>query len=190
MPMEEIWKHVVGYEGYEVSNLGRVRSLPKITRSVVPDRYNSTRILKQSPDGKGYMMVWLYKGKKRKTMKVHRLVANAFIPNPECKPQIDHINAVKTDNRVCNLRWCTEKENSNNPITVKRNGEAHFGIKSGCNREVLQYTMNGDFVRMLESINDIERELGISHAHIVGCCKGYKYKKSAGGFIWKYANNG
>lgn len=190
MPMEEIWKPIKGYEEYEVSNLGRVRSLPKITRSVVPDRYNSTRILKQSPDGKGYMMVWLYKGKKRKTMKVHRLVANAFISNPECKPQIDHINAVKTDNRVCNLRWCTEKENSNNPITVKRNREAHFGIKSGCNREVLQYTMNGDFVRMWESINDIERELGISHAHIVGCCKGYKYKKSAGGFIWKYANNG
>lgn len=189
--MEEVWKPVAGYGGlYEVSNLGRVKSLPKVTESVVPYRYNSMRILKQSPDKKGYMMVWLYNGRKRSTMKVHRLVANAFLENPERKPQIDHINAIKDDNRVCNLRWCTEKENSNNPITAKRNGEAHFGVNGGCNKEVLQYTLSGEFVKKWDCINDAERELGVSHAHIIGCCKGYKYKKSAGGFIWKYANNG
>lgn len=189
--MEEIWKPIKGYEGlYEVSNLGRVKSLPKSVEQYYGYKITNERLLKQSPDKKGYMMVWLYKNKKRETMKVHRLVADAFIPNPQCKPQIDHINTVKTDNRVCNLRWCTEKENSNNPITAKRNGDAHFGAKNGCSKEILQYTLSGKFIKKWDCINDAERELGISHAHIVGCCKGYKYKKSAGGFIWKYANNG
>ena len=184
--MEEIWKDIEGYEGlYQVSNLGRVKSLERYNLGI-KNKYIKERFLKQHPDGKGYLMVWLYKGTKRKTMKVHRLVAKTFIPNPKQKPQIDHINAERQDNRVENLRWCTEKENSNNPITAKRNGESHFSTKSSCSIRVGQYTLEGELIKEWGCINDVERELNIRHAHIIGCCKGYKYKKSAGGFIWRY----
>lgn len=184
--MDEIWKDIEGFEGlYQVSNLGRVKSLERYNIGIKNKSINE-RYLKQSPDGNGYLMVWLYKGTKRKTMKVHRLVAEAFIPNPKQKPQIDHINAIRQDNRVENLRWCTEKENSNNPITARRNGESHFSTKSSCSIRVGQYTLEGELIKEWGCINDVERELNISHAHIIGCCKGYKYKKSAGGFIWRY----
>ena len=134
------------------------------------------------------MMAWLYKNKKRNTVKVHRLVANAFIPNPDNKPQIDHINTVKDDNRVCNLRWCTEKENSNNPITAKRNGDAHRGAKSSSSVSVMQLNTNGDLVKIWECMSDIERELGFNHSHISQCCGGKK--NVAYGFTWKYTDNG
>lgn len=183
--MDEIWKDVKGYEGmYQVSNLGRVKSLERQIVGI-KSKYIRERILKQSPDGKGYMMAWLYFKNKRVSAKVHRLVAEAFIPNTENKPQIDHINAIKTDNRVDNLRWCTEKENSCNPITAKRNCEAHYRDKGKCNSKVLQMSMDGVPIKEWICMSDVERELGIQHSHIVGCCKGRR--KSAGGFKWQYS---
>ena len=189
MLMEEIWKPIKGYEGlYEVSNIGRVKSLPKTVEQYYGYKITNERILKQSPDRKGYMMAWLYKNKKRNTVKVHRLVANAFIPNPDNKPQIDHINTVKDDNRVCNLRWCTEKENSNNPISYKRNSESKFGCKNHHAKSVEQYAINGDYIKTWSCINDVKRELGFHHSHISQCCSGKR--NVAYGFIWKYADNG
>ena len=99
--MEEIWKKIEGHEdSYEVSNKGRVRSL----------KSGKIKILKQALDGYGYPMVCLSKDNYHKNYKVHRLVAQAFIPNPDNKPTIDHINRNKTDNRVENLRWYTYSE--------------------------------------------------------------------------------
>ena len=117
---EEIWKPIKEFEGYyEVSNMGRVRSLNY-------KRTGKEKILKNIGDYKGYLEIVLTKNGKQKQFKVHRLVAEAFIPNPENKPCIDHINTVKSDNRVENLRWVTYKENSNNEKTLEKfKGENH-----------------------------------------------------------------
>lgn len=184
--MEEVWRSVKGYEGYyEVSNMGRVKSLPRKSNGVGRQyRSLSERILKPSEDKKGYLMVWLYKGKQRKTMKVHRLVAAAFIPNPLDKPQIDHINGIKDDNLSSNLRWCTGRENFHNPITYKKNAESKRGVKNHKAVGVLQYTIDGRFVKKWECMSDVKREIGIAHSHISSCCRGKR--NSAGGFSWRY----
>lgn len=112
----EIWKDVVGYEGlYQVSNLGRVKS-------IIFPKNKDGKILKQRIR-KGYLRIQLYKNKIAKDFGVHRLVALAFIPNPYNKPEIDHIDGIPSNNNVSNLKWCTPKENSNNPITISRKKE-------------------------------------------------------------------
>lgn len=117
----EIWKDVPGYSGlYQVSNNGRVKSLNRrVNGPKCNGRNVRERILKPACNSYGYKTVALYDGKKRTTKTIHRLVALAFIPNPDGKPEIDHINAIRTDNRAENLRWVTRKENGTNPITIK-----------------------------------------------------------------------
>ena len=106
----EVWKDIPGWEGrYQVSNKGRVKSL-----------ISGNRIRKQHKNPEGYMRITLVRGGLFPAFAVHRLVAIAFIPNPECKPVIDHINGEREDNRVENLRWTTVLENANNPVTMKR----------------------------------------------------------------------
>lgn len=110
----EIWKDVVGYEGlYEVSNLGRVRG--KEGRITYSKRHGKRRwrqrIIKQQLDNTGGFAVELYKNKQRKRIRVHRLVAEAFILNPENKPQVNHIDGNRQNNKLSNLEWVTQKEN-------------------------------------------------------------------------------
>ena len=123
-PSIEIWKPVVGYEGiYEVSSLGRVKKTAYIMYSIRNKASpRAERILKQKYF-KGYKRVSLRKDGSNKTAFVHRLIAMAFIPNPERKPCIDHINTIRDDNRIENLRWCTTRENNNNEITKQKHRE-------------------------------------------------------------------
>lgn len=182
--MEEIWNDIEGFEGYQVSNLGRVRSIRMRTDAPTKPMWLSSKVLKQYPDGKGYLMAWLYKGGKRYTVKVHRLVANSFIPNPENKPQIDHIDGDKINNHVDNLRWVTAKENFHNPITYKCNAESKRGVLNHSARRVCQISTIGKLIRIWDCINDVERELGFCHSHIVQCCKGQR--DYAYGYYWCY----
>ena len=189
----EIWKPVVGYEGlYEVSSYGRVRSLDKITTD---GRRIKGKILKTqigNTNG-GYKKAYLYNKDGVKTFNVSRLVAFAFIPNPENKPYVDHINTIRTDDRAENLRWVTPKENSNNPLTLNHfpRGDKHpkaglgkFGKLNGHSRPIMQYTKEGVFIREWECSLQVQRELGIWGANITKCCQGVY--KSTGGYIWKY----
>lgn len=121
MAEKEIWKDVVGYEGsYKVSNFGRVISC----------KYSKIIEIKASVSNKGYYGVSLYSNNRRKHFLVHRLVAQAFIPNPKNKPQIDHIDGNPLNNNASNLRWCTQKENCNFTIAIGRKKIAQKEIHS------------------------------------------------------------
>lgn len=115
----EIWKEIKGYEGlYEVSSEGRVKSLGRKPGIMKPGL------------SRGYLKIGLVKDGIKSMFRIHRLVAGAFIPNPDDKPEVDHIDGDRKNNRVENLRWMTHKENNNNPVTVQRKREASKGNKA------------------------------------------------------------
>lgn len=181
----EIWKDVPGYVGlYQVSNLGNIRSLSK-KRGWLQLR---CRLMKVRKNKHGYLQVHLMNGNNRKTFNVHRLVAIAFIPNPENKPCIDHIDTDKTNNHVDNLHWVTYSENSLNPITNakqrKRTGllKDRFGEKHPNSNRVFQYTKDKIIVAEYGSVAEAIRQTGI--ANISYCANGKR--KTAGGYKWKY----
>ena len=165
---KEIWKPVVGYEGlYEVSNWGRIKSI----------KFGKERILNPGTNSCGYLHVGLYKNGKRKIFLVHRLVAEAFIPNPNNLPCINHKDENKLNNSVENLEWCNSKYNNTYGTRIER-------ISKKLSKPVLQYTLDGVFVREWPSTMQAEREGGFNQAHIWMCCKGEQ--KTHKNFIWKY----
>lgn len=139
-------------------------------------------MLKPTSDRRGYLRVDLLCRKKS----IHRLVAEAFIPNPENKPEVNHLNG-KTDNRVASLEWATTSENIqhawNNGLKEKR-----FGAKNHKSKKTLQYDSQGNFIKQWESMNEASKQLNIDRPSISNCCLGKR--KTAGGFIWKYKKEG
>lgn len=173
----EYWCDVEGYPGYQVSNLGNVRSLDRVVR-----RKNGRTLtikgqpLKPQKNHKGYLRVRLRKEKKEKALSVHRLVATAFIANPKCKLQVNHLNGVKHDNNVLNLEWCTPSENIKHAFTY---GLMPVGEKHGNSRLSLEQVI---LIRQLlgqkeNSITDIARKfsVGISTVHDIKSGRQWKH---------------
>lgn len=166
----EIWKDIVGYEGlYQVSNLGRIKSL----------RFNKEKILKPTISSKGYLRVDLIKNQKRKTKYIHRIVLENFIPNVNNFPEINHKDENKTNNSVENLEWCTSQYNCHYGTRIKR-------FSDNKKKKIYQFDLDENFIREWKSAVDIEKEIGLEKSNIRSCCRGEIRK--AYGFIWRYAN--
>lgn len=189
---QEIWKDIKGYEGlYQVSNLGRVKSVDRMVyRSSTPQRVKGG-IISQGLLNTGYKVVSLWYKKKRNAFTIHRLVANAFLQVQEGKNEVDHINGIRTDNRVDNLRWCSRKENVNFPIardkyilSNKKRVENIRKTKEEKSLNVAQLTTDGFIVKIWESVKKASESLGILTSGIYASCVGSKI--TAGGFKWMY----
>lgn len=181
--MEEIWKDIEGYEGlYQVSNQGRVRSLGRTVINNGSIQLIKGKILKSMNNGFGYLYINLCKNSKIKRTAIHRLVAKAFISNPNNLPQVNHKNEIKSDNRAENLEWCDSKYNAN---YGNRNVKCTETKRNKYGKKVKQYDINGDLVNIMY-IGDAIKIKKIHYANLIKCCKGKQ--KTAGGYIWRYAD--
>lgn len=190
-------KKIEGFDGYFITDTGKV--IKEEGNEIKPHKTN-----------KGYLRVNLRKDGKSVHKLIHRLLAEAFIPNPENKPCIDHIDGNPLNNSLDNLRWCTQKENLNNPIALKRISEKikgekhpfygkHLNLKHkskisekllnrhDVSKPVKQYTKDGAFVAEYPSIMEASRQTGISNDTISLCCNKKPNRKTAGGYKWEYA---
>lgn len=186
----EIWKDIKGFEGrYQVSNMGRVRSLDMTwltynwKRQGLMECKRKGKILKPKTKRNGYFSVCLRDGVRKEFHSIHRIVAETFIPNPNNLPQINHKDEDKSNNRVDNIEWCTAKYNSNYGTRKARIREYH--IKSVMT-PIIQYDMDGNVINTFESLSEAERMSGVSSIDIAGVCKGRR--ASAHGYIFKYIN--
>ena len=183
----ENWKDIENYEGlYQVSNLGRIKSLERdVYYSNGTVHHIKEKILVQRIEKNGYQIVSLYKNGKRKDMLAHRLVALAFIPNPANKPQINHKNEVKTDNFVENLEWCTASYNALYGTRIQRCVQNRRSYKLG-NHPQAKPVFCVELNKTFDCAKRVEEELGISGSSICQACKGKR--KTAGKLHWKYAD--
>lgn len=177
--MREIWMDIRGFEGlYQVSNKGRVLSTGTSRAPEGTGNYNRERkFLKQYTNNKGYMMVHLYKRGKDFQKLVHRLVAEAFIPNDKKFKIVNHKDENPKNNNVSNLEWCTQKYNMNYGSAPRR-----IGIANG--RAVVQKDKDGNVINVFDSAKEAQRKLGISNGCINECCQ--KKRKTAGGYVWDF----
>ena len=187
--MKEEWKDIKDYEGlYQVSNWGRILSLNY-------HREGKAELKNPSEDKDGYLKVNLWKNGKYKTCKVHRLVAETFLPNPENKPCINHkiegdegkkINMVifnedgSINKEKTSIEWVTREENNNYGSHNERSAKAR-------SKPVLQFSLTGEFIREWPSAMEASHQIGIAQPNICNCCRGKL--KSTGGFVWRYATN-
>lgn len=202
MAEEEIWKDIKGYEGrYKISNRGNVLS----TGNYLNGRKHKERLVKTRKNKYGYITVCLYTRQVGRTCMLHRLIADAFIDNPMHKPFIDHINTIKDDNRIENLRWVTAKENCNNPLSLKHIKESSKLVSNRIEvrkersermrrindivvekrrKKVLQFDLNGNFIREHKSVRYAAKSVNGHPHYITFVCRGeWKQYK---GFVWKY----
>ena len=164
MSVFETFVKIEGFEKYEVSNLGKIRNI------------KSGRIIKPQLDKDGYLTHCLYGHDKRKFLFLHRIIATAFIDNPEGKPCVNHIDENKLNNDLSNLEWCSVRENLIHGTRTKRASEK-------LSQKVIQLDLNDNVLNIFESMTQAEQETGVDASSISKCCNGKL--KSAGGFKWR-----
>ena len=160
----ETFVKIEGFEKYEVSNLGKVRNI------------KSGRVLKTSLNNNGYLRLFLCENNKRKHLYLHRIIATAFIDNPDGNPCVNHIDENKLNNDLSNLEWCTERENAIHGTRTKR-------VAEKLSQKVIQLDLNDNILNVFKSMRQAERETGIDATSISACCNGKR--KSAGRFKWR-----
>ena len=190
--MIEIWKDIKGYEGlYQVSNLGRIRSLDRIVKSI----YNSKRkmsgkILKPNVIGR-YAIITLYDNDgKAKNRTIHRLVAQAFIPNPNNYPIVNHKDGNRLNNSVENLEWCTQSHNVKESyrLGIEKPNLTNLGKFGKLNKKAKKIkqidTNTNKTINYFYGVTEANRKTGINFRNIHLCLQ--KKRKSAGGYKWEY----
>lgn len=166
-PSNEVeWRQVLEHPNYEVNNLGQVRH--KQRRQILKPRSNNS----------GYQYVNFKVNGKNTNFAVHRIVANAFIPNPNGYSEVNHINYDKNDNRVENLEWVSSSQNKKHAYLKEENHKSRGKI-------VEQYSLNGDYIKSFDSVSEAANEFGCCVAAISNCCLGRT--KSSQGYRWKFA---
>lgn len=179
---DEIWKDIPSFVGvYQVSNLGRVKSLNYYRKGI--------ESIRKPAINKGYLYVSLYRNNVNKTYAVHRLVAEAFIENPENKEQVNHKDGNRKNNNVLNLEWATRSENNTHAYHVLGRIAPCLGMKGKdhwSSKPVMQYKKTGEFVKEWASARDVTREIGIDYRNISACCLQRPRFNSAGGYLWKF----
>lgn len=178
--MNEIWRDVIGYEGlYQVSNLGRVKALPK--------RGHKSLIMKQTIKKDGYIRIQLSKDAKSSCLYVHRLVADAFLPKTPEKSEVNHIDGNKSNNALFNLEWVTRSDNTKHALKtgLRTNPtKGKFGSTHPTAKKIYQYDLNGNLIKIWGSASEAER-LGNFNAKSIYMCvekRRLSYKK----YIWKH----
>jgi hypothetical protein len=176
---EEVWKDVLGFEGIlSISNYGRVKRVLK------------GKIGKLAKNRDNY---YVY-GYKSKTYLIHRMVAMAFIPNPNNKPCVDHINTHRSDSRVCNLRWVTHRENANNILTRQHLKESHINTLFS-DKRVAKLDREGNLIQIYNCVTDAAKDNGLAKCSISNAAHGrmmpnkygqYFQCKTAGGYKWRF----
>ena len=160
----ETFVKIEGFEKYEVSNLGKVRNM------------KTGKILKPILRRDGYLVLCLYGHNKQKHLLLHRIIATAFVDNPDEKPCVNHIDENKLNNDLSNLEWCSVRENNVHGTRMKRIAEKRF-------KKVIQLDLNDNVLNVFESIKQAGQETGVFATSISACCNGRI--KSSGGFKWK-----
>lgn len=176
--MNELWKNIDGYGGrYMVSSYGNIKSMV----------YNLPRLLAPDKGSRGYMRVTLCNKTQMKRFLVHRLVAVAFVHNPENKPHVNHIDNNPSNNNVSNLEWATRAENIQHAVKQGRKpsyNKGRFGANCKWSIPVLQYSKEGVLLKEWPAQSEAARSLGILAHSISEACRGVK--NTTGGFVWKY----
>lgn len=181
--MSEVWKDVDGFEGiYQISNYGRIKALPRDVRTCGNGkRHIAEHIVKPIRCKNGYLEANFSIRQKRTVRLLHRVVAQAFIPNPENLPEVNHKDENIENCRADNLEWCTSKYNAN---YGSRN--AKMIENRGNNKPVIQKTKAGEFVKRFASIAEASRETGAFDSAIIKVCNGKQ--KTSVGYKWEYTD--